>query len=100
MGRAGNGVAWIHAGGQKSCIDGKRPRMLCSPELRTRLMMERLWRSRVGLPEGNIFLPTKSVSVSQAYFGPMSPKSRKTRDGSPNQGNLREKETILIHVNG
>lgn len=63
VGRAGNGVAWIHAGGRKSCIDGKRPRMLCSPELRTRLMMERLWRSRVGLPEGNIFLPTKSVSV-------------------------------------
>jgi len=32
-------VAWIHAGGQKSCIDGKEPRILDSPELRIRLMM-------------------------------------------------------------
>lgn len=38
-GVGGNGVAWIHAGGQKSCIDGKEPRILDSPELRIRLMM-------------------------------------------------------------
>lgn len=50
-------------------------------------MMGWLWKGRFGVPPGNIFLPTKSVSVSQAYLGIIN-------DRSLNQGNIGEKETL------